>query len=109
MLSRSSVVRFLRVINIAIAFCPAFLSLPVLADEAGSTISDPGFRPHSEYAPAFVKALPTAAVEVYPTIVRRLERTAVSFASQDRIVALLKDEIMVMAVAKNTRFDLGKL
>ncbi len=109
MLSRSSVVRFLRVINIAIVLCLAFLSLPVLADEAGSTTSDPGFRPHSEYAPAFVKALPTATVEVYPTIVRRLERTAVSFASQDRIVALLKDEIMVMAVAKDTRFDLGKL
>jgi hypothetical protein len=109
MLSCSSVVLSSRVFNITTAFCLTFLSLPVLADQASSTISDPGFRPHSEYAPAFIEALPTASVEVYPTIVRRLERTALSFASQDRIVTLLKDEFMVMAVARNTRFDLGKM
>ena len=109
MLSFSSVVLSSRVFNITVVFCLAFLSLPVLADEGSSTITDPGFRPHSEYAPAFIKALPTATVDVYPTIVRRLERTALSFASQDRIVTLLKDKLMVMAVAKSTRFDLGKM
>ena len=109
MLSCSSVVLSSRVFNTVAAFCLAFLSLPAQADEGSSSISDPGFRPHSEYAHAFIEALPTATVEVYPTIVRRPERTALSFASQDRIVKLLRDEVMVTAIARNTRFDLGKM
>ena len=109
MLSFSSVVRSSRVFSITVVFCLAFLSLPVLADQGSRTSTDPGFRPYSEYAPEFIKALPTATVDVYPTVVRRLDRTALSFSSQDRILTLLKDELMVMAVAKSTRFDLGKL
>lgn len=109
MLSFSSVALSSRVFHITVVFCLAFLSLPVLADKGSRVTTDPGFRPNSEYAPAFIKALPTATVDVYPTIVRRLERTALSFASQDRMVTLLKDELMVMAVAKSTRFDLGKM
>ena len=109
MLSFSSVVRSSRVFSLTVVFCLAFISLPVLADQGSRTSTDPGFRPPSEYAPAFIEALPTATIDVYPTVVRRLERTALSFSSQDRILTLLKDELLVMAVAKSTRFDLGKL
>ena len=80
-----------------------------LAHELEETSPEPGFRPDSEHAAAFLEALDTATVGVYPTIVRRASRTACSFASQELIVALLNDDNTLNARAAPNRVDLGRL
>ena len=92
-----------------VAICLVGLSLPPLADETEQKILDPGFRPPSEYAPAFLDALDTATVAVLPSIVRRTDRTAHSFASQQQIIASLNEGNVVSASAKPSRVDLGRL
>jgi len=92
-----------------IAACLAFLSLSATAHEPETTIPDPGFRPQSEYAQAFLDSLDTATVAVLPTIVRRADRSAHSFASQRQIVDSLNDVRITNAVAKPKRIDLGPL
>lgn len=81
----------------------------VLADEPGQTISDPGFRPDSEYAADFLDTLGTAEIAVLPTLVRRVDRTAHSFASQQQIVAFLNESGIATADAKSRRINLGPL
>ena len=81
----------------------------VLADEPGRTISDPGFRPESEYAAAFLDTEGTAKIDVIPTLVRSAERTAHSFASQAQIVEFLNESGIATAVAKPSRIDLGPM
>ncbi len=48
----------------------AILPLPALAHEADETVLDPGFRPYSEYASAFVNRLDEATIAVHPTLIR---------------------------------------
>jgi hypothetical protein len=79
-----------------------------MADETDTKTPDPGFRPHSEYAPKFLESLSTATVAVYPSIVRRLDRTAHSFASREQIVASLIGNNMAAAVTATHRIDLGE-
>ena len=86
------------------------LLMPVaLSHEVETKVPDPGFRPESEHAAAFLEALDTATIAVYPTLVRRESRTASSFASQKQIVALLnKGDALTVKAARN-RVDLGAL
>lgn len=108
-MSRSLAIQFSRVLQIAAAICLVASSLAVLAHEAEITTADPGFRPPSEYAPAFLESLDTATIAVYPTIVRRADRTAHSFASQSQIIDMLNNEKIMTAVAARRRIDLGRL
>lgn len=81
----------------------------VLADEPAQTISEPGFRPQSEYAAGFLDAVGSAKIAVLPTIVRRVERTAHSFESQEQIVSFLTESGITTAVTKSRRIDLRSL
>lgn len=85
------------------------LSLRSWAQHSNGTKPDPGFRPDSEHAAVFLEGLDTATITVYPSLVRRVSRTAVSFVSQGQIVALLNGQNIAIASAKNYRIDLGKL
>jgi len=96
-------------VHLATLVCCGIFSLAALAHETDSTIPDPGFRPYSEFAPAFVTSLPNATIAVYPTIVRRIERTAHSFASRELIVASLLEDNVANVVPVTTRIDLGEL
>jgi len=80
-----------------------------LADEPGQTMSDPGFRPESEYASAFLDTIGAAKIAVLPTLVRRADRTAHSFSSQQKIVEFLEESGTATATAKPRRIDLGPL
>lgn len=80
-----------------------------LADEPDQLLSDPGFRPESDYATAFLDAAETATIAVLPTLVRRIDRTAYSFESQERIVTFLNESGLTTAVTKPRRIDLGAL
>lgn len=80
-----------------------------LADEPTQTLSEPGFRPDTEHAPAFVEAVGDTRIVVLPTIIRRMERTAHSFASQDQIVSYLNTHGLAIATAGPRRVDLGPL
>jgi hypothetical protein len=94
------------------AFLCAFLwlaLLPAAAHEAQQTIPEPGFRPPSEYAPAFVEAVGGMSIEVLPTLVRRIDRTALSFTSQRDIVDFLNSQGIATATARPDRLDLGPL
>ena len=92
-----------------------FLAAPTLwpaigvADEPTQTIADPGFRPQNGRAPEFVEALGVTRIVVLPTIVRRKERTAHSFASQEQIVAYLNAQGLAIAKTGPRRVDLGPL
>ena len=85
--------------------CP----LSGLADEPEHTISDPGFRPESNYAAAFLDTVGTAKIAVLPTLVRRTSRTAHSFSSQQQIVEFLTESGIATAVSQPQRLDLGPL
>ncbi len=74
-------------------------------DEAGA---QPGFRPPSPHAAAFIDRVDTAQVLVLPTIVRRADRTAHSFASQQQIVAFLNDAGLGDARMGRHRIELGR-
>ena len=92
-----------------IAACLAFLSLSATAHEPETTTPDPGFRPQSEYAQAFLDSLDTATVAILPAIIRRADRSAHSFASQRQIIDSLNDAQITNAIAKPKRIDLGPL
>ena len=84
------------------------LSLPALAHESDDKLGDPGFRPYSEYISAFLSAVDTATIAVYPTIVRKADGTSQSVESQKQIVALIRQKEMAAPVAGSSRVDLGK-
>ncbi len=65
-------------------------------------------RPYSENATQFLESRPTATIAVYPTIVRRLDRTAHSFESQKQIIASLAQNNVGSVVAAHRRIDLGE-
>jgi len=108
-MTRSLAIQFSRVSNFSTAVCLVAFSLAALAHETEIKTADPGFRPPSGYAPAFLESLDTTTIAVYPTIVRRADRTAHSFASQNQIIDLLNNENIVTAVAGRRRVDLGRL
>ncbi|RZV34203.1 MAG: hypothetical protein EX272_13255 [Chromatiales bacterium] len=105
----SNAIRFL--VLLTSVFLAALTLWPAvnLADEPGQTIADPGFRPVNGRAPGFVEALGDTRIVVLPTIVRRQERTAHSFASQDQIVAYLNAQGIAVATPGPRRIDLGPL
>jgi hypothetical protein len=108
-MTRSLSVVFSRVLQISAATCLVALSPTGLAHETEIKTVDPGFRPPSEHSPAFLESLDTATIVVYPTIVRRANRTAHSFVSQAQIIDSLNTENIVTAVAGRRRIDLGQL
>lgn len=75
-------------------------------DRPRQTIDEPGFRSPDYFDPALVETWDSATVAVLPTIVRRSERTAHSFDSQQQIVAALND-LGIDARVKPRRVDLG--
>jgi hypothetical protein len=77
--------------------------LTAAAHEAENTTPYPGFRPECEHAESFLAALDTASIAVLPTIVRRSERTAHSFASQAQAHALLNEIGIGTAATKSRR------
>ena len=86
----------------------AIHSSPALADDVRQVLDEAGFRPYTPHAAAFVEALDTAAIAVHPTMVRREERTAVSFRSQAEIIDQL-NAAGIRAVRGGRRIDLGPL
>ena len=108
-MTRSLASRYSRVSRATAAICLVALSPVGLAHETEIKTADPGFRPPSEYAPAFLESLDTATIAVYPTIVCRANRTAHSFASQAQIIDSLNTENIVTAVAGRRCIDLGPL
>lgn len=108
-MTRSLSVLFSRILQISAAACLVALSLSALAHETEIKTADPGFRPPSQYAAAFLESLDSATIAVYPTIVRRANRTAHSFASQAQIIESLNTENILTAVAGRRRIDLGRL
>jgi hypothetical protein len=80
-----------------------------LTHETDDKLGDPGFRPYSEHASAFLNAVDTATIAVYPTIVRKADGTSHSFESQKQIVALLRQKEMAAPAAGSSRVDLGRL
>ena len=85
------------------------LTAAARADQPVQTISEPGFRPASEYATEFLDTAAPHAIAVLPTIIRRLDRTAHSFASQQQIVAFLNENRIGSAFERPRRVDLGPL
>ena len=83
------------------------LFLPANAHEAETTIGEPGFRPDSEHAEAFVAACESSTIAVLPTIVRRVERSAVSFDSQAQVIDYLNEHGIGNASRRSLRVDLG--
>lgn len=71
-------------------------------------LDEAGFRPYTPHAAAFVAALDTATIAVHPTLVRRKQRTAVSFHSQAQIIDEL-NAAGIHAVRGGQRIDLGPL
>ncbi len=106
-MKRPTIPYFHRMANSSLALGMLALSMSILADEPEQTIPDPGFRPESEYAEIFLDAVGTAKIAVLPTLVRRSERTAHSFASQQQIVAFLNEHSIAAASTKPLRIDLG--
>ncbi len=83
------------------------LFLPANGHEAETTIGEPGFRPDSEHADAFVAACESSTIAVLPTIVRRVERSAVSFDSQAQVIEYLNEHGIGNASRRSLRVDLG--
>ena len=107
---RETISRFSRPLtNWSLALALTALSLPGLADKPGQTIPDPGFRPGSEFAAVFLDSASSAKIAVLPTIVRRTDRTAHSFASQKQVVTYLNDSGLLAAISKPVRIKMPSL
>ena len=85
------------------------ISLPASTDDRSQTIAEPGFRPGSEFATAFLDSTSSAKIAVLPTIVRRTDRTAHSFASQKQVIAHLNDSGLLAAISKPVRIKMPPL
>ena len=85
------------------------LSSPAAADEHGTTIPDPGFRPDSEQSGLFLESIGDTSFVVLPTMIRRVERTALSFDSQRIIVDFLHENQIGEATSISLRIDQGIL
>jgi hypothetical protein len=80
-----------------------------VAHETEEKIAAPGFRPESEHAATFIKTQPAAKVAVHPTVIRTVEGTAYSSASQQQVVAALADGPFLALSAEATPLDPGEL
>jgi hypothetical protein len=89
--------------------CVVILPLQALAHEADETLLDPGFRPYSEYASAFVNRLDEATIAVHPTLIRGPVGTSHSVASQKKIITSIGDKNLWTAIEGSIRVDLGRL
>lgn len=79
------------------------------AHKAESTSPEPGFRPEAPAEARFLADLGEATIAVYPTIVRRAERTAHFFTSQELVIAFLNEEGAGRAIAAHKRIDRGRM
>ena len=100
--------RGLRALRSIAALGLAVFILQAYAHEAGEPIAEPGFRPESPYAGAFADSFADATIAVYPTIIRRSERTAHSLKSQGEVIAMLTRD-GVTTIRAPRRIDLGRL
>ncbi len=83
---------------------------PAGADETEKKVGSPGFRPESDRADAFVKAVGSAPIAVFPTVVREIGgETSYDQASQKEIARLLKDNDLGGGKAVQKKIDAGKL
>jgi len=87
-------------IHMAAAVCLALLLLNGCTNQAEQITAAPAFRPHSENASAFLNALKTARVAVYPSIVRTFEGTSYSVKSQQQIISMLNLRRITTALAQ---------
>lgn len=97
---------------LASALCAALIGLwlpAVAAHETDAALANPGFRPDSTLAQGFIEQLGDTTIAVYPSLVRRANRTAVSFASRSMIVDTLNSQNIATAVVKNKRYDRGRM
>ncbi|NHA14440.1 carbohydrate binding domain-containing protein [Thioalkalivibrio sp. XN279] len=79
------------------------------AHKAESTSPEPGFRPEAPAEARFLADLGGATIAVYPTIIRRAERSAHSFKSQELVIAFLNEEGTGRAIAAHKRIDRGRM
>lgn len=96
-------IRLLPILSLVLA------SAPVAADEPGALSPDPGYRPAGEESAAFLESVGNTSFDVLPTMIRRLERTAHSFDSQQQIVNFLNEHQIGSAAARPLRIDQGVL
>ena len=94
---------------ISVFACFTVLSVTGCRHKADEAMVDPAYRPYSENAAAFLKAVGTATIAIYPTIVRTLEETSYSPDSQQQIISLLDQEQITTAVKKAGAIDPGEL
>ena len=99
----------LRSLHAAIICLWVFIALPAFAHETQEKVDDPGFRPESKLAAGFVESVDNASITVYPSIVRRVERTAYSFLSRDQIVASLSKDSTTKVRVASSRIAVGNL
>lgn len=99
----------LRSFYAAIAGLLVFMAAPAFAHETQEKVEDPGFRPESTLAVRFVESVDNATITVYPSIVRRDERTAYSFLSRDQIVASLSKDSTTKVRVSSSRIVVGRL
>jgi hypothetical protein len=81
----------------------------MLAHETQVKVEEPGFRPDSPRATAFIESFDTATIAVYPSIIRRTERTAYSYESRGQIIASLNGNGTISTIVANSRIDMGRI
>ncbi|NNJ69797.1 MAG: hypothetical protein HKP10_00750 [Kiritimatiellales bacterium] len=89
---------------VALALCQ-----PISADETKEKTPHPGYRPESELAADFIRTVTTAAVRVYPTIIRTPTNTFFSTESQEQIVEFLNRKKITKAIPADRSIDPGEL
>jgi hypothetical protein len=87
---------------------------PAGADETEKKLGSPGFRPASDRADAFVKAVGSARITVFPTLVRKVGGaaggvTSYDRASQQEVVRLLKENRLGSGDTLDREIDPGDL
>jgi hypothetical protein len=87
----------------------ALACLSAVGHEAQQTTPEPGFRPPGHEVQAFLDHVGDMSIDVLPTMIRRIDRTAHSFASQRQIVDFLNENRIATATARRDRIDLGAL
>ena len=108
-MSRCSVVQALRSYQVAMGLLAFVMVIPALAHETQEKVEDPGFRPESGQASAFIESFDSATIAVYPSIIRKVDRTAYSYTSRERITASLNAGGTTTALVANSRIDMGVL
>jgi len=98
-----------RFAGVLVGIVLALASLSAAGHEAQQTTPEPGFRPPGHDVQAFLGHVGDVSVDVLPTMVRRVDRTAHSFASQRQIVDFLNQNRIATATARRDRIDLGVL